>query len=70
MITTDELFLSPHEVNSFHDAVFEATNIHYTDEELKELFFSLPDNLMDMAHCWGLSDTVFRDEVYIWITTN
>jgi hypothetical protein len=64
MLTTDELFQMKGEVNSFHDAVFEATGKSMSDAELKEVFLSLTEQTRNIAHAWGLSDTPFRDEAY------
>lgn len=52
------------EIASFHDCVYEATNVSYDNEQLKEIFLSLPDEITMTAEQWGLSDTVFRDAVY------
>ncbi len=54
----------------FHDAVYEATNVSHPKEKLKELFLELPKDVQQTAFTWGLSDTVFRDEVYVFVTQN
>jgi len=52
--------------NHFHDCILEATwktsKINASQEQMEELFKSLPDNLKHMAYQWGMSDTVFRDD--------
>lgn len=53
---------------SLHDAVYNATGVSHTEEKLKELFLELPKHIQHTAFEWGLSDTVFRDEVYVYIT--
>ena len=55
---------------SFHDAVYEATDVSFSKEELKDLFYELPMNISNIALEWGLSDTVFGDEVYTYIKEN
>ncbi len=70
MININEVFDTPQGITSFHDVVFEATNIHYPDSELKNIFNSLPMVIIDIARTWGLSDTVFRDEAYDWLQKN
>ena len=52
---------------SFHDTVYNATDITHTEEQLKELFLQLPTHIQQTAFAWGLSDTVFCDEVYVYI---
>jgi len=52
----------------FHDTVFEATGVSHSKEKLKELFLTLPLHIQMTAYDWGLSDTVFGDEVFVHIT--
>lgn len=52
----------------FHDAVFDATGVSHPKEKLKELFYELPKNIQMTAFEWGLNDTVFRDEVFVYVT--
>ena len=52
------------EVASFHDCVYEAINQSYEIEQLRDIFFSLPEHLILIAREWGLSDTEFREAVY------
>ena len=54
-------------VASFHDCVYEALNQSYEIEQLRDIFFSLPENLILIANEWGLSDTEFREAVYSWL---
>lgn len=54
--------------SSFHDVVHEALGKSYSDEKLKEIFYMLPINIQQIAFNLGLSDTVFRNEVYVYIT--
>jgi len=51
----------------FHDTVYEATNVSHSEDKLKEIFYTLPKNIQMTAMEWGLSDTVFRDEAYVFI---
>ena len=53
----------------FHDAVFEATVMSHPKEKLEELFLTLPLHIQMTAYEWGLNDTVFGDEVFVYITT-
>lgn len=50
--------------HSFHDTVFEVTGESLTINELKEIFMHLPVVISAIGVAWGLSDTVFNDEVY------
>jgi len=52
---------------SFHDAVHEAIGKSYSDNTLKKLFYVLPENIQNHAFDYGLSDTVFRDNVYVFL---
>ena len=48
-------------MNAFHDAVYDATHISYTDDELEKLFAKLPTSIQEIAFEWTLSDTEFRE---------
>lgn len=63
MRSLDELF-DGDEWLSFSDVTFEIDGKTRTCAELKDLFTSLPVNIRDEAHLFGLSDTVFRDNAY------
>lgn len=57
------------DINHFHD-VFCELGFNFTDKQLKKLFRKLPENIRNIAHCWGMSDTVFRDESFIYFRDN
>jgi hypothetical protein len=54
--------VSEHELDSFHDAVYDAIGESLDHEELLALFERLPTYLQVMAFENGMNDTVFRDE--------
>jgi hypothetical protein len=56
--------VSEHELDSLHDAVYEATEQSLNHDELVELFYKLPDHLQSEGLAWGFSDTCWRDNVY------
>lgn len=65
MMTRDELFEDGWE--SFHDVFYQMDITKHENlslEQLKILFDALPETTRDIAHCWSLGDTVFRDEAY------
>ena len=66
MRTKAELFASPHGVNSFHDVLVELKARDYSDDELKAAFDQLPIPIQDVAFQWGLADTVFRDDAFVF----
>jgi len=51
----------------FHDAIVEACNTSHTKQEFKQLFYKLPLEIQTIAMELGLSDTVFRDEVFLHV---
>ena len=53
---------------SFHDSVYEATGISNSRPILMTMFHQLPIHIQIIAFEWGLSDTVFNDEVCKYIT--
>lgn len=69
MKTLDELF----EGNSWwsiHDAVVDVLDVSITKEQAKEIFQMLPSHIQGTAISWGMSDTVFGDEVYSYVEEN
>lgn len=67
---TDKLFEDEGDVNSFHDAVFEALGKSLSKDRLMKLFDVLPEETKQTAYEWSLSDTPFRDEAYTYIKDN
>lgn len=69
MKTTDELFAGD-DWGSLHDVVVEFDGKSRTKEEIRAIFDKLPERMRNTAHLWGLSDTVFRDEAYVYLRVN
>lgn len=65
-MTTDELFAHQFQRERWHDVLVDieeiADEVELTDEYLRKAFDALPPRIQDMAHMWGLSDTLFRDD--------
>lgn len=59
-----------HDINSFHDVVFEATGESYNKEKLKGLFLSFDNDICCLSHEWGLSDTEVREKIYRILSKN
>ncbi len=68
MYSAEELFSSVSEWGGFHDVVVELTGESLGPKQLRVLFDSLPEQTRNIAHCWGMSDTVFRDEAYVFLS--
>lgn len=74
MLSTEELFKERNEWASFHDVLTEVflelgwmkkgEGLDFSIESMIEIFNSLDPHTRAIAHEWGLSDTVFRDEAY------
>ncbi len=52
------------DLDSLHDVVYEAIDKSLSYEELEKIFNELPEHIQSLAVSWGMSDTVFRDNVY------
>lgn len=63
MITTKELF-EDNKWDGLHDVIVDTLDISPTKEQAIEIFNKLPEPVRNIAHQWGMSDTVFRDEAY------
>lgn len=65
MFTTDELFSKGLEYESLIDTIMQSTGAYIEDPvRLRQEFEALPESIRNIAHIWGLHDTVFRDEAY------
>ena len=59
--------------NAFHDVILDALTAHNndtepTDSQLESIYIMLPADIKFLAEQWGMSDTVFRDKVYDYLT--
>lgn len=51
-------------LDRFHDAIYDSTNIDLPNESLVIAFNYLPTRIKSIGEEWGYDDTVFDDEVY------
>lgn len=65
------------DMESWHDVVvsvlntLEITDKSYSDyAKLVKLYNKVPHNIRSTAVIWGSSDTVFRDDAYVWLLAN
>jgi len=70
MYSTDELFAG-NGADCLHDVFAELDSLSGREVDrsparLRELFESLPEAIRDIAHSWSLSDSVFRDEAFVY----
>ena len=67
-VATTRIFEDESEWHSLHDVVTEQPGWDSpTKEQLMALFDRLPAPTQAIAVAWGLSDTVFRDEVHLFL---
>ena len=66
MKTTEDLFGDDGDWGSLHDVLIELHGKRRTKDEVKAMFLLLPEHVRDEAHTWGLSDTVFGDDAYVY----
>ena len=62
-----DLLFDQGEWDSFHDVVLDAMKLSLNQEGLEAIFWQLPDHTIDSAFQWGLSDSVFRDDAYVFL---
>ena len=48
----------------------EYKNLEITEEETKQIFYMLPQNIFGLGIQWGFSDTEVRDQIYVFIEEN
>jgi len=59
--------------DAFNDVIIDALTAHNndtepTDNQLDKIYNTLPIDIKFIAEQWGLSDTVFKDRVYDYLT--
>lgn len=62
--------LEDHDYRALHDIILGSLGInheHITSELMNEVWKGLPERIQYIAIEWGTSDTVFREEAYIWL---
>ena len=69
MFTFDELF-SGVNYAGLSDACSEFFNKDLCIDELKNIFNMLPKNIKDDVYHYGLSDSVVRDDIYVYLRDN
>lgn len=57
-------------LDSFHEALYQATDKEFDDDTLYDLWLRLPMNMKKDAQRWGVNDSVVQDRIYTWATQN
>lgn len=65
-----QIELEQEDFNAMHDVIFEVLDTQPTDEQIQKVWNILPDHIQGDAIQWGASDSVFRDNMYVWIKEN
>lgn len=53
-----------------HDILVQLKGIEPNDKEILEIIQEIPKSILAIGIAWGYSDTVFGDELYVWIRDN
>lgn len=70
-IDPNNIVLDRSDLDSLHDTLFNALDIYnISDKQLKSVWDVLPMDIKYEALQWGMSDTVVRDNIYVWILEN
>jgi hypothetical protein len=62
--------LEQEDLDHMHDVIFEVIDREPTNEEIQRVWEELPDHIKGIATQWGTSDSVFRDNMYEWLSEN
>jgi hypothetical protein len=62
--------LEQEDLNHMHDVILEVIGRKPTNEEIQRVWEELPDHIKGIATQWGTSDSVFRDNMYEWLSKN
>ncbi len=70
-INLNNIELDRYDLNFLHDVILSSTNKNIkTDEELMEYWKILPYDIKLDTIKWGISDTVVRDDMYVFFKEN
>lgn len=63
--------LKQSEIDAIHDVLFDLELLELEQEDkVKEYFKMLPDDIIASGKHWGFSDSVVRDNMYVWFRNN
>ena len=62
--------LEQEDLGYIHDVILNVISRKPTDEEIRRVWEELPDRIKVTAIEWGTNDTVFRDNMYEWLSEN
>lgn len=64
MLIDTEDYFDKHDWDCLHDVVYEVVGVQVEQKYLEELFKTFPQELIGKAITWGMSDTVWCEDVY------
>lgn len=64
------VILQQFDFDYMHDVIYEVLGYKPTNQQIQDIWDKLPDEIQGTAIQWGTSDTVFRDELYLWLREN
>lgn len=63
--------LTKNDLGHLHDVILDALDIDLdSDEKIIEYRNKLPTDIQLDIEKWGVSDTVVRDNIYVWLLKN
>ena len=62
--------LEKEDLAHMHDVIYDVIDREPTDEEILRVWNALPEHIRGDAIQWGCDDTVFRDNMYVWLKKN
>ncbi|MCQ4924932.1 hypothetical protein NE686_17655 [Tissierella carlieri] len=57
-------------IDCIHDILVQLNGTEPNDIEILEVIKDIPKSILSIGIAWGYSDTVFGDELYVWIRDN
>ena len=66
MIVT--VVLEQWDLNNIHDRVLSVMGVKPTNEECQKIWDELPEDIQGVGIQWGTGDSVFRDNLYVWLS--
>jgi hypothetical protein len=70
LVKEDKESFTKNDWDHFHDCYFHVHNRHLNQEEMRELWEALPDDLKEESLEWGMNDTVWRENFIDWLEEN
>lgn len=62
--------LEKEDFDAMHDVIVDVVGVTPTNVQIQKLWDEMPEHIKGTAVEWGCNDSVFRDNMYVWLSKN